>query len=668
MTAELCARHNLPIYPQWAGYTLPYFDLKGTATEFFRYKFLQRQAANGFAALAVPAKPAPKYGQPKNSGCHAYLPPLLTCPWLEVAKSPGIDMVITEGEKKAACGSALGIPTLGLGGVWNFTSSAAGQELIPDLEQFNWLDRNVVVCFDSDVKFKPEVNAALNRLAAVLTNRGAAVSVVYIPTKDKDAKQGLDDYLLAVEEKDKKAAYLDLLSRAEQVESGAILRRLKATVAFVKATNEIVTLDTGVVQGHSKFLQAGYRNWTYTVQTLRKEGGVAMTKKYAASDFLEDSYRTEVDRLDYAPQCPRGMTELDGARIYNTWPGWGRTPSKLGNIKPWDELFEFVLQDATASERLWLRRWFAYPLRYPGTKLHSAVLIWGAQGTGKTLLGESVSWIYGVDTNFRKVKSKDLFKNFNEWQKNKQFILGDEISVDGDKRAEGDNLKDMITGRNITIDTKFNAVYTVRDCINYYFTSNHSNAILLEDDDRRFFVQETPRYKREQSFYDNCSAWLEHGGGSERLFYYLTEELDMGDFNPRADPPVTASKMRMIMDGKSDLALKVAEFKQQCDAGQAPYTLATAQEILVRLYGRDEKGVKANGLSRAMVAAGFARAYRGMPVQVEGYGGLRLFVLRQGSKNWNTATRAEIEKTYRAEHDFKVGGKNHNPNFKGSVQ
>jgi hypothetical protein len=122
------------------------------------------------------------------------------------------------------------------------------------------------------------------------------------------------------------------------------------------------------------------------------------------------------------------------------------------------------------------------------------------------------------------------------------------------------------------------------------------------------------------------------------------------------------------MDGKSDLALKVAEFKQQCDAGHAPYTLATAQDILTRLYSSDEKNVKVNGMSRALLAAGFVRAYQGMPVQIEGHGGLRLFVLKQGSKNWSTATRAEIAKMYRAEHEFKVGSKNHNPNFKGSIQ
>ncbi len=665
MTAELCVKQNLGIYPQWAGYQLPYFNLKGLPTGFFRYKFLQHKATRGFAALVLPSKAPPKYGQPKGSGCAVYMPPLLDTPWAVVARDPSQSLVITEGEKKAACGTMLGVPTLGLGGVWNFTSSAAGQELIPDLEQFVWLGRNVVICFDSDVRYKPEVNAALNRLAAILTNRGAIVAVVYVPAADKDAKQGLDDYLAGHENSDKLEAYRELLSRAEEVEAGAMLRRLKATVAFIVATSEVVTLETGIIHRHGDFVSAAYRNWTYALRSMRKDGTEGLTTKYAAAEFMQDPHRTEVARIEYLPGLPSQIVEHSGERVYNAWPGWACSPSKVGTIKPWEDLLDFLLQEATPQERQWLRRWFAYPVRHPGTKLYSAVLVWSPeQGSGKTLLGETMKYIYGA--NYRKIDSRELANSFNEWARHRQFVLGDEISI-GDKRADSDNLKNMITGSEITINSKGLRQYTVKDCINYYFTSNHPDAVFLEDRDRRFFIQESPSEKREKAFYDGYMKWLEADGGAARLLHYFTEEIDLGDFDPTAEAPATRSKQRMIMDGKSDIAMRVTQLKEDCATGRGdyhlPFTLATSAEILRKLYAGHDPAtlpVKVNGLARALRAHGFKQAYHGDPVQVEDYGGLRLWVMRGETKKWATATRAAIAGLYRMEHaeaKFKVNGK-----------
>lgn len=75
---------------------IPYFDLDGAPTGFYRLRTL---------ADWVPAgdtKPR-KYMQAANSGNHLYLPPLLDAPWRAVAADVAIPLLITEGEKKAAC-------------------------------------------------------------------------------------------------------------------------------------------------------------------------------------------------------------------------------------------------------------------------------------------------------------------------------------------------------------------------------------------------------------------------------------------------------------------------------------------------------------------------------------------------------------------------------------
>jgi hypothetical protein len=104
---------------------------------------------------------------------------------------------------------------------------------------------------------------------------------------------------------------------------------------------------------------------------------------------------------------------------------------------------------------------------------------------------EDVAWIhfspkiYGQ--NFIKIKSKDLYDTW--WAENRQFVLGDEISG-SDKRAEADMMKAMITQEEVNINIKYIPQFSIPDCVNYYLTSNHADALFLEDEDRRFFVHE----------------------------------------------------------------------------------------------------------------------------------------------------------------------------------
>ena len=102
---------GLPI--QKAGFKIPYHDFQGLLTTFWRFRFLER-TNEGFAALTD--KKDVRYLQPKKSVNEVYIPPIIN--WGKVIADATIPIVITEGELKAACACAVGIPTLGLGGVW----------------------------------------------------------------------------------------------------------------------------------------------------------------------------------------------------------------------------------------------------------------------------------------------------------------------------------------------------------------------------------------------------------------------------------------------------------------------------------------------------------------------------------------------------------------------
>lgn len=95
------------------GYIIPYYNSIGRPIPFYRVKITTPELENGF-----------KYRQPRKTSNHIYFPPgLRTCldKWIQVNGDFRV-LLITEGEKKAACAVAQGIPCVGLGGVDSWRS------------------------------------------------------------------------------------------------------------------------------------------------------------------------------------------------------------------------------------------------------------------------------------------------------------------------------------------------------------------------------------------------------------------------------------------------------------------------------------------------------------------------------------------------------------------
>lgn len=129
-----------------------------------------------------------------------------------------------------------------------------------------------------------------------------------------------------------------------------------------------------------------------------------------------------------------------------------------------------------SESREWFEQWVAYPLQYPGSKLYSAVVLWGAQhGAGKSLIGEVVGGLYGE--NYYELSPNDLYSDFNDWAANRQFVLANAVAST-ERRKDADHLKTIITRQTVTINIKYKQKHSVRDCINYFITSNHTDAVL----------------------------------------------------------------------------------------------------------------------------------------------------------------------------------------------
>jgi len=620
---------------------IPYFDLAGKPTKFFRLRYLE---LNGVDRLA--RKPM-RYAQLPGTAPEVYFPPLGGFDWRVLAKATDRAILITEGEKKAAAATAAGFPTIGLGGVWSWKSKKRGIGLVSALrDEISWKERKAYFVFDSDYKSKPDVAAALTALAGELGALGAKPFLVALPELEDGGKTGLDDFLVARG----RAALAAALVDAEPFSMLEELWKLNTEVVYVRSPGIIIVHADGRKLAPASFKEHAYSNRYYYERTVDAKGNERLAKKPAAPAWLAWEQRAELARLTYAPGAPH-ITEAGEA---NLWRGWGCEP-KRGDVAPWRKLLDYVFAD-DADARRWFESWCAHPLQNPGAKLYSACLVWGVKhGTGKSLIGLSLARIYGANATI--VNDQHLASSFNEWAEAKQFVIGDDV-MSGEHRsrlAVADRLKAMVTQETIRINQKYVPSYEVPDRINYYFTSNHPDAFFLEDTDRRYFVWEAPTEPLALEFYHKVyDPWLRSDAGPPALFEHLLG-LDTSGFNPKAPAPETAAKLAMIADSKSDVGSWCFALRENPDAvlklGAAPIAgdLFTNTQLL-RMYDPDgTKRVTANGLGRELKRAGF-RQVNGGAVVLTAHGPQRLYAIRN-PKRWLKTKPDAVGKEYNKQHE-----------------
>lgn len=618
-------------------FVIPYFDLKGKPTKFWRARFVV-ETRKGFDILS--GRKALRYVQPGDSVTEAYFPPL-GIDWTAIADDSSETLVVTEGELKAACAVKHGFNTVGLGGVWSFQSTKHETALLPVFDKFDLDGRQVYICFDSDAATNPNVVAAERRLAERLLAKGADVFITRLKPGKSGQKMGLDDFIVEYGAD----AFTKQLNESQPYKGSQMLHELNERVIYVRNPGLIWDHGLRMRMAPTSFLQHAYSDWVY-VERIMGEKGERLVEHQAAAKWLKWPARAAVERLRFAPGQDR-ITE-DGC--LNLWTGWGIPNGPMeGDVNPWHELMDHLFGTA-AEARTWFERWCAYPLQNPGAKMASAAALWGVtHGSGKTLVGHTLMRIYGKHAT--EIKDDDLEDERKEWAENMQFVLADDISARGDRKFMR-RLMTMITQKLLRLNPKFIPSYTVEDLINYLFTSNDPDALFMDDQDRRFFIHEV----RNGRFlnYKHYVAWRDSDSGIAALWHYLLN-LDMGDFDPQAPALSTSSKSTMIELGKSELGAWVRDLKVNTDAALGRFKLQgdlfSAHELYVLYDGNGDRKASINALSRELKRAGFQVAGGDDEAKIKRPDGstVRVYALRNQDK-WASATWKECCDHYAKSH------------------
>ena len=272
----------------------------------------------------------------------------------------------------------------------------------------------------------------------------------------------------------------------------------------------------------------------YALAGVRNQYGNDEVKMWMQSDKRRD-VRADQVVFDPSGQC--------GPECINLFGGFDMVPMK-GVFQPIVDLLEHLC-DGDIYVRDWILDWIAYPLKNPGAKLPTSVIMHGDEGSGKNLFWEIVQAIYG---EYGSVVGQDqLESKFNDYLSKKLFIIGDEVLSRQEMRHLKGKLKAMISGKTLQIETKMMPVRPEANHVNLVFLSNELQPNALDASDRRHLVVWTPP-KQPRPYYQAVAECSEKGG--REAFYAWLLERDLSAFDPYAPPPMTEAKTALIDLGR----------------------------------------------------------------------------------------------------------------------
>ena len=251
-------------------------------------------------------------------------------------------------------------------------------------------------------------------------------------------------------------------------------------------------------------------------------------------EWMDSMLRKTVKGIRFEPGLDLGPDYI------NLFTGWPLKPKK-GDCK---RILAHIqrLCGNRSKEFLWLLNWLAYPLQNPGAKMASAVIVHGAEGTGKSITFDVVMGaIYGEYKTT--IGQQQLESSFTEWQSRKLFAVAEEVVSRSERNAHKGMLKHLVTGSTLQIDQKHMSLRQESNHMNMVFLSNSTVPLELDVGDRRYLVLFTDDVPPAEYFTELFNEIK--NGGVEAFFDFLLN-VDLTGFDEHSKPPFNAEKEHLV--------------------------------------------------------------------------------------------------------------------------
>ena len=644
-----------PHYYKARAMKINYHNSDGSLADFHRIRYLdlseiqeQLKENTGGFTRSKESKSVLRYHQPSGHDPMLYYSKYMD--WSSVITTSTIPIILTEGEMKANAACKHKLPTISMGGVWNWKSKKTG--IIQDFKDIDWKERDVWVIFDSDVATKPQVKHAMYSLCTALTSMGAIIRYggVYHTDMDENPnlKLGIDDYLsrYGIDEFKKFLKSNNLKEFSKSI----MLHKYNSMFAYVRNKVRVLEFKTGNMIKHNDFTGVHKSNEYIMLPKDPSDENSKLIRKKLSTEWLAWEQRLELEDLVYKP----GEDKIIDNKYYNKWNGW-RTKPKEGDTSMWDVYLEHVF-GSEKEPKEWLESWIAHQFQFPGVKMYTAVALWSPEnGSGKSLGGYIIRSVMGKE-NAGVVNDETLKNDYAGHLKEKQFILGDELLAgERDKRKSYDRFKGMISNEEQSVNIKFQPMYQTEDCTNYWFTSNHPNAYYLDEHDRRFFVWRIRGGVMDEAWAKKFETWWKSEEGRSALMHRW-QTKDIKGFNPKGAALKTGDRAEMIETGMTEVEFWLTQFTESVMSSPQNDDWLTAKltngpDVITSemITGRDiynlckearSSGMKLSIFNGKLGSLKLVKFHGGNPINLGAHGKHRFYIIRNLSK-WLNASLEE---------------------------
>lgn len=267
---------------------------------------------------------------------------------------------------------------------------------------------------------------------------------------------------------------------------------------------------------------------------------------YPDGDILSAVWKSRIpvakfERLIYLPGKPE-LPWGPGRLFYNIWRKSG-VEARLGDVKPFLDHMAFLFPNE--ADRELVLDYLALLTQKPAEKIHFALLIRGAQGTGKSWIGNLMERIIGRP-NVVRPSNDEVVSRWTHWMEGAQLAIVEELMTLG-RLEVANRLKPVITDPMIRIEEKNCSLYSIPNHLNFLCFTNHEDALKIEHGDRRWLVVFSPAVKQDASYYQRLFGYLANGGAAFVKHWLLQRQivLDAHGVAPATSGKETMRRMSM---------------------------------------------------------------------------------------------------------------------------
>jgi hypothetical protein len=223
-----------------------------------------------------------------------------------------------------------------------------------------------------------------------------------------------------------------------------------------------------------------------------------------------------------------------------------------GDVVPFMDFLTRLLP--VKRDRDILLAYMAACVQYPGVKFQWAPVLQGTEGNGKSLVASVVAYALGPDF-VHEPRASQLAEKYNGYLEAKLLIVVEEVHMGG-RREMLDELKPYITNRRIELRGMAQEKRMIDNVANWFFCTNHRDAVLKSKNDRRYAVFFTGQQSADDitrdgmagGFFPALYQWLRVDGYAHMadwlMSYDIPDELNPATMCHRA--PETSSTSEAV--------------------------------------------------------------------------------------------------------------------------